>query len=261
MFGTLMTRKIFPLVLAFTTSQLAWADGDLQKYQQTPPETAPQPSQEQRQLPPPQQSQQLEPPQQSQPQAIQEKEQIPPPQQEKNNVQAQKTKEQRKKEVPTISSGFGLMRAYNGRKDLHASGGAEIKIAYPMGLSIGDSSISASFRYMPFNVAPSVNIRDVEQAYRGIIETFNLGAEADLSFDEMFDFVVSLEAGIVKSNFDKIIPVIENELPIKKAGTIFFFSSEARFKPLDTFYLGPKLSLGVGEFTSWNLFVNAIFIL
>ncbi len=232
MLGTLMLRKIFPIILTFTITQLAWADGEMEKYQQTPPET-PQPVKEQ-----------------------------PPAQPEQNNVQAQKSNEPaEKKEAITMSSGFGLLRAYKGRKDLHASGGAEIKATYPMGLSIGDFPIVATFRYMPFNVAPNMTVRDVEQDYRGIIETFNLGAEADLSFDPMFDFIVSLEAGLIKSNFDKMIPVVENEWPLKKAGMVFFFSSEARFKPLDRFYLGPKLSLGAGEFTSWNLFVNATFIL
>jgi hypothetical protein len=160
-----------------------------------------------------------------------------------------------------ISSGLGLIRAYKkyNKESLRANGLADVKLSYLSTTNLYGKKFYATLRYFPFNIGPSSDENGVNLEYVGVVSTYAAGAEINFSSSRAIDLLASLELAMYFANMKDLIPVVESNPPIRRAGPLAIAGAEVRFKPMEKFHVGPRLYLGTGAISFISFLVNASF--
>ena len=171
----------------------------------------------------------------------------PPPAAEKSAVSILLTD----KLVMSVGSGFALIDSSKG--DWATKGTGDLSISYLIKKEIlKNTSLLVTFRYHPIDVI----VEEPETEYRGIVEGFLFGSQANYYLNPRISAVATAELGYLKTSIKPMMTTITSDDDVKSSGVNFLIGGGADWKFLEKILLGPRLIFGSGRFTTIQLSAN-----
>lgn len=155
-----------------------------------------------------------------------------------------------------VSTSFGPASLSVDSVNYKVGGATDILAEYKIGAGfMGTKALWATFRYLPFGSAAEVEGYE----YEGVMNGIFFGASADIALPiPSWSAFASAEIGGFLPSFDSVETLETSEEPTDFASGIML-GGGALYHLNDKFAFGPKLNVGAGSFTSWQLGLNASF--
>jgi len=149
-----------------------------------------------------------------------------------------------------FATSVGWASASLGEGTWISSGMGDFTIGYKI-KNVG-FDIFGTYRYAPAAFAGQSDA----QAYRGVIEVHNFGGLGVWNIKDKFKVLASAELGLAMVSLDSAdgLPVEEE---LEQTGAIFSLGTGADWKITEKFELGPRLYLGAGTASLFQLSANA----
>lgn len=160
----------------------------------------------------------------------------------------------------SIATSFGWIGATKDSNSWNASAMGDVTVKYKLPLSFSKFSTAASFRYAPMDVAPEIKgDDDVKRQYKGVIEGYHGGFHGEMSLMPKLSVHAGAELGMMIVYLNDVTNTDNDRAP-EDGGVNITFSGGADWELLPKFVVGPKLYLGAGTFTTFQLSANATFV-
>lgn len=150
---------------------------------------------------------------------------------------------------------FGFVRASASEGDWTAGSSGGLTAGY----RIHESLVLNSPLYLTGQYAPiNVTVKNKSQSYRGVLESYLVGAMIPYQFKPNLRFIGTAELGLVSGSYRSSLKY-DNPTPPEDSGFLMQLGGGASWLVLERIYVGPRLHLGFGTFQVTQLNLSAEF--
>ena len=148
-----------------------------------------------------------------------------------------------------VQTSYARVVASQSDGDWKSSGMSDISIGYKIPAAIMPGlDLFGTFRYAPFDFSAEVD----NFSYRGVAEGYNFGALAFYKMTDMIDLLGSFELGYSVVSLSSVDELNPKDVPDDN-GVLVNLGFGADFAMNEKFAAGPKLTIGFGQFTVFQI--------
>jgi hypothetical protein len=157
-----------------------------------------------------------------------------------------------------LATSYGWAALSKSSNSWHANGMSDLTVSYRLPMKIVGEAMYATFRYAPMSVAPMIKDAGQNYAYTGSVEGYHFGANAVFRIKERLTACGSAELGLMKVTLTDALGLPDHKVP-NDSGVNMTVGGGADWEFLPGFDLGPRVYLGVGSFTAFQLGASGVF--